>query len=68
MRLRLDTDACQGHGRCYDLAPELFDSDDEGFAVLRVTGELAPDQLDDAQLAVDSCPEFAITLEDDEDG
>lgn len=64
MRLKLDSNACQGHGRCYTLAPDLFDSDDEGYAVLKVDGELAPEQIEAAQLAVDNCPEFAITLED----
>ncbi len=63
MRLRLDSEACQGHGRCYTLAPDLFDSDDEGYAVLLVDGELSPEQLGAAQLAVDNCPEFAISLE-----
>lgn len=64
MRLKLDSNACQGHGRCYTLAPDLFDSDDEGYAVLKVDGELAPEQIEAAQLAADNCPEFAITLED----
>ncbi len=64
MRLKLDSNACQGHGRCYTLAPDLFDSDDEGYAVLKVDGELVPEQIEAAQLAVDNCPEFAITLED----
>jgi ferredoxin len=64
MRLRLDSDACQGHGRCYTLAPGLFESDDEGYAVLLVDGELPPDQLEAAQLAVDNCPEFALSLEE----
>jgi len=36
MRVRLDTELCQGHGRCYTLAPELFDSDDLGHCVLLV--------------------------------
>ncbi len=30
MRIRVDPDKCQGHGRCYALAPELFDVDDYG--------------------------------------
>jgi ferredoxin len=64
MRLRLDSDACQGHGRCYTLAPALFESDDEGYAVLLVDGELSPEQMEAAQLAVDNCPEFALSLEE----
>jgi ferredoxin len=28
MRVHLDSEKCQGHNRCYALAPELFDVDD----------------------------------------
>ena len=65
MRIELDRDACQGHNRCYLLAPELFDVDDEGYSVLLVSGEV-PEALEHAaRLAVDNCPEFAITLRED---
>ena len=63
MHIALDRDKCQGHGRCYALAPELFDADDEGYAVLLVSGELSDEQLAQAQLAADNCPEYAITVE-----
>ncbi len=63
MQLHLDSATCQGHGRCYALAPDLFDSDDEGYAVLKVTGEVPPGLEDAAALAADNCPEFAISLE-----
>ena len=63
MRLNLDRDACQGHNRCYLLAPELFDVDDEGYAVLVGDGTVPPELEDKARLAVDNCPEFAITVE-----
>jgi ferredoxin len=63
MRILFDRDACQGHGRCYSLAPDLFDSDDEGYAVVLVDGEL-PAELDArARLAADNCPEYAIRVE-----
>jgi ferredoxin len=62
--IKLDSDACQGHGRCYSLAGDLFESDDEGYAVLKVTGEV-PDALHEAaRLAADNCPEFAISIEE----
>ncbi len=32
MRVHVDGDKCQGHNRCYSLAPELFDVDDLGYA------------------------------------
>ena len=63
MRIVFDRGACQGHNRCYLLAPELFDVDDEGYAVLRVDGEVPADLEKKAQLAADNCPEYAITLE-----
>ena len=30
MKVRVDPDLCQGHGRCYAIAPELFEPDDLG--------------------------------------
>ena len=34
MKLQVTT-ACQGHGRCYSLAPQYLESDDEGFVTIR---------------------------------
>ncbi len=65
MRITLDLEKCQGHGRCYALAPTIFDTDDEGYAVLLVTtpgGTLTADQEGAAQLAADNCPEYAIDV------
>ena len=64
MRIRLDRDACQGHNRCSLAAPDLFDADDEGYAVLLVGGDVPPELEEAARLAADNCPEYAITLED----
>ena len=63
MRIQLDNAKCQGHGRCYALAPDLFDADDEGYAVLLCTGDVPADREADASLAADNCPEYAITIE-----
>lgn len=64
MRIVFDREKCQGHGRCYALAPEVFESDDEGYAVLLVTGEVPEERQEDARLAADNCPEFAISIEE----
>lgn len=64
MKIKYDRSLCQGHNRCYMLAPELFDVDDEGYAVLKVEGEVPEDLQDKAQLCVDNCPEYAIELTD----
>lgn len=68
MRITLDREKCQGHGRCYALAPQVFDTDEEGYAVLRIEGADAavPGELEQAaSLAADNCPEFAITVHQD---
>jgi ferredoxin len=64
MRVHLDSEKCQGHNRCYALAPELFDVDDFGQAVLVGDGEVPDDLRDKARLAASNCPEYAITIED----
>jgi ferredoxin len=62
MHIRLDADRCQGHGRCYVLAPDLFDADDFGHCVLLVD-EVPAGREDDARSGVENCPEQALTLE-----
>ena len=64
MRVRVDPERCQGHGRCYALAPEVFESDDLGNAVVVGDGTVAPGREQDALLAVDNCPEFAIEVDE----
>ncbi len=65
MQINLDTEKCQGHNRCYALAPELFDVDDYGQAVLLEEGDVPDDLKDKARLAAANCPEYAITLTGD---
>ena len=63
MKVVVDADKCQGHNRCYLIAPELFDVDDEGYAVLVGDGTVPTGLEEKARLAVDNCPEYAITVE-----
>ncbi|MEY2569930.1 MAG: ferredoxin [Acidimicrobiaceae bacterium] len=63
MRLEIDLDACTGHGRCYSLAPNLFEPDEEdGHGVVLNGGEVPAGEADAARRAVANCPERAITL------
>ena len=64
MRLRIDTERCQGHGRCYDLAPDLFGEDDEGFGQVLGEGTVPAGREHDARLAVANCPERAIEMQE----
>ena len=56
MRITVDPELCQGHSRCYALAPMLFDVDDYGLATAANGGFVAAEYVDVALLAVQSCP------------
>ena len=65
MRLTIDANLCSGQGRCYTLAPDLLDYDDEGFVVQRgTTIDVPAGQEAAAREAALSCPEGAITADD----
>lgn len=65
MHVLLDSERCQGHNRCYALAPEIFDVDEYGMAVLLNDGVVPVGLEDKAMLAIANCPEFAISLKED---
>lgn len=60
MRIAVDPEKCQGHARCYALAPELFEVDDYGNSSVLGGGIVPPELEDRARLAISNCPEFAI--------
>ena len=62
MKVQINPKLCQGHGRCYDLAPGLFGDDDEGYGQVLGDGTVSPEQERDARLAVLNCPEHAVEL------
>lgn len=64
MKLEWDRNRCVGQGLCYAKAPELWDCDDEGYAVLKVPGEIPAELEDAARRSARSCPETAITIVD----
>ncbi|MGA7055666.1 MAG: ferredoxin [Mycobacterium sp.] len=61
MHVFIDSEACQGHGRCYALAPEVYTADDEGRGEV-IDGEIGEDLVDQARAGAMNCPESAITL------
>jgi len=64
VKVRVDPDLCQGHSRCYALAPELFEVDDYGLSTPHNDGVVPPELEEKARLAVLNCPEHAISVED----
>lgn len=65
MKVRVDTEKCQGHNRCFVVAPELFELDDYGYAHELNDGEVPPGLEEKARLAVQNCPERAIFTEEE---
>jgi ferredoxin len=61
MKLEI-TDTCTGHGRCYMIAPDLFDDDDSGYGIVKHGGIVPPELEIDARTAVSGCPESAIRI------
>ncbi|MFG6198391.1 ferredoxin [Nonomuraea sp. JJY05] len=62
MKVQIDPGRCQGHGRCYDLAPGLFGEDGEGYGQVVGDGVVPPGEEPAARLALANCPERAIDL------
>jgi len=62
MKVQINPGLCQGHGRCYDLAPGLFGDDDEGYGQVLGDGIVRLEAERDARLASLNCPERAIEL------
>ena len=63
MKIYVDADECTGHGRCYTLAPEVFEADDAGYGSV-IRPEVPEELRAAATIGVQNCPERAIFLED----
>jgi len=62
VKIRIDADACTGHGRCYSLSPALFEPDDEGFGQV-IVEDVPAGQEADGEKAAANCPERAVHVE-----
>ncbi len=60
-RLRVDPVACDGHGLCAELLPEMITLDDWGYPIV-APGEVPPGLLAHARRAVSACPVLALHL------
>jgi ferredoxin len=61
MKASVDPERCQGHARCWQICPEVFTLDEDGYS--RVQGEEVPPDLEGkAREAEANCPERAIAL------
>jgi ferredoxin len=64
MRISVERARCEGHGMCVDVAPELFQLDDEGeLLLLFADGDVPVESEDRARGAVRVCPIAALRLD-----
>ena len=61
-KVHVEAERCQGHNRCYSIAPELFEIDELGNAKAKGDGTVPPSLEEKARLAVKNCPEHAIRM------
>ena len=61
MRASVDPDKCQGHLRCTQYAPEVFEVDDFGHAWVQLD-VIPPEHEEGTRRAEANCPERAITI------
>jgi ferredoxin len=63
--LKLNPIACDAHGVCADLLPEMVTLDPWGYPVI-AAGPVAADLEEHARRAVASCPTLALRLDKEE--
>ncbi len=59
VRVIVDRDRCEGNAVCLGIAPDIFDLDDEDYAVIK-TDPIPPDQEGLAEQAIAECPRAAL--------
>ena len=62
LRVRVEAERCQGHNRCYAIAPELFEIDEYGYSKALGDGMVPAHLEEKARLAAKNCPEHAVRL------
>jgi ferredoxin len=61
VKVTIDSSRCAGHAQCVIACPSVFDSDEEGYAVLRNDGVVPAGDEEAAGDAIAACPERAIS-------
>lgn len=62
MKVRVDSERCQGHTLCAMIAPEAFELDEIDGHSSPVSEDVPPGQGEQVREAAQSCPERAISL------
>jgi ferredoxin len=64
MEIRVDRVLCEANAVCCGLAPQVFELDDDENLVILVpnTADLAPEQLQRVEKAIERCPKNALSM------
>jgi ferredoxin len=62
VRISIDSTRCEGHGRCWENAPDLVDDDEDGRGAVRGDGVVPTEFEHQARIAEGACPERAVIL------
>jgi ferredoxin len=65
LKVRVDQKKCQGHNRCHQIAPALFELDELGNAHEIGDGHVPAGMEEKAWLAKANCPEHAVEIIED---
>jgi ferredoxin len=63
VRVEVDRDRCEGNAVCLGIAPDIFDLDDEDYAVVKID-PIPAGQEDLAEQAIAECPRAALLRRD----
>ncbi len=63
----VNPERCQGHARCLTFAPDIFESDDEGYSFVPDNKSQHTHLTEGLRLAVANCPERAILVNNDQE-
>jgi ferredoxin len=63
VHVEVDRDRCEGNAVCLGIAPDLFDLDDEDYAVVKVD-PVPSDQEELAEQSIQECPRAALIRRD----
>ena len=63
VRVEIDLSVCRGHGRCYELAPQVFGEDERGYGQV-LEPVVGPAHEREVRRAEENCPEGAIQVEE----
>jgi ferredoxin len=63
VRVVVDRDRCEGNAVCVGISPDIFDLDDEDYAVVK-KDPIPADEEDLAEQAIAECPRAALLRKD----